>query len=526
MGTGELQLVQRGGQDIFLTGIPQIDSINDLPTDDYRTYGDPRISHFKSVYRQHTPFGSEYVSLYFNVIPSLTPLQETKTSCKIDRVADLVHDTYLVYDLPAIFTNNQIPFAWTEEVGTKIIKEISIRLDGNTLDTQRGDFMKIYTDLTLPDDQKAKFLRCVGGEPYMLNTGQNLQDDITEQNIAIPARRLYIPLQFWFCKNSGLSIPLVALQNNELWIDVTFSPLNELIRIGYPLISPKRMFGDYENSELNILIRDYLLSLGYDYTNIFYYFTQGNWQPNTYLLANYIYLGDDERNIFSKKTHEYLITQTQFLLFQGLKLGNNFLDTTFFHPTKEILWVLTRDDLDLSNDWYNFTGLEDADSLKYYQSQLPYYGYSNFYEDELLYIKANFTNFLNSVKDQNVNKLPPQVLQTYFNNYYQIMQSAKPIFNNHDRMEEMEADFYQNLTVYKSHTGKGGQGIYVLPFALNPEAHQPSGSQNMSVLDNQQILIKIFDTFPVNQRFNCYMWAVSYNIFRIMGGIGATAFAS
>ncbi len=106
------------------------------------------------------------------------------------------------------------------------------------------------------------------------------------------------------------------------------------------------------------------------------------------------------------------------------------------------------------------------------------------------------------------------------------MQSAKPIFNNHDRMEEMEADFYQNLTVYKTHSGKGGQGIYVLPFALNPEAFQPSGSQNMSVLDNQQILVKIFDTFPVNQRFNCYMWAVSYNIFRIMGGIGATAFAS
>jgi hypothetical protein len=76
---------------------------------------------------------------------------------------------------------------------------------------------------------------------------------------------------------------------------------------------------------------------------------------------------------------------------------------------------------------------------------------------------------LNSVKDQNVNKLPPQVLQTYFNNYYQIMESAKPIFNNHDRMEQMEAGFYQNLIPYKYHTGKGGQGIYVLPFALNPE---------------------------------------------------------
>jgi hypothetical protein len=105
------------------------------------------------------------------------------------------------------------------------------------------------------------------------------------------------------------------------------------------------------------------------------------------------------------------------------------------------------------------------------------------------------------------------------------MESAKPIFNNHDRMEQMEAAFYQNLVPFKYHSGGGGQGIYVLPLALNPELHQPSGSQNMSVLDNQQILVKIFDTFPVNQRFNCYMWAVSYNIFRIMGGMGQTAFA-
>jgi hypothetical protein len=97
-----------------------------------------------------------------------------------------------------------------------------------------------------------------------------------------------------------------------------------------------------------------------------------------------------------KKTHEYLITQTQFLLFQGLKLGNNFLDTTFVHPTKEIFWILTRDDLDLSNDWYNFTGLNDPESLRYYQSQLPYYGFSHYYEDELLYIKNMSLYFIGS----------------------------------------------------------------------------------------------------------------------------------
>jgi hypothetical protein len=136
-----------------------------------------------------------------------------------------------------------------------------------------------------------------------------LSNDITNQTVAINARRVYIPLLFWYCLNSGLSIPLIALQYNELYIDCTFSPLNELIRIGKPLVSPKQLFGDYKNSDFNINIRNYLLSLGFDQTNVFYYFTQNNWQSNTYLLGNYVYLGDDERKMFAQTSHEYLITQ-------------------------------------------------------------------------------------------------------------------------------------------------------------------------------------------------------------------------
>ena len=252
MPGGLLQLLFQGGQDIFLTG-------------------NPSLTFFKTVYRRHTPFGTEYISLPYDSIPSLTTMQNTKATCKVGRNADLFFDTYLVYDLPAIYTNNQIPFAWAEELGTTIIDEISIRLDGNQLDIQNGMFMKVYSDLTFNGSKKAQWLKCVGGEPFMYNSSQNLSDDINDQTIAMNARRLYIPLMFWYCRNSGNSIPLIALQYNELYIDCIYRPLNELIRIGKPPVSPTQLFGDYQNSEFNINIRNFFLSKGFDQTNVFFY---------------------------------------------------------------------------------------------------------------------------------------------------------------------------------------------------------------------------------------------------------------
>ena len=509
MPGGIMQLIFQGAQDIFLTG-------------------NPTITFFKTVYKRYTQFGTEYITLPFDTIPTFTPTQITRTSCKIGRNADLLHDTYLTYDLPAIYTNNQIPFGWVEELGTRIIQEVSIRVDGFLLDTQRGDFMKIYTDVVYGGTKKYQWLKCVGGESYMRNTGQNLSNDITSQTIAINARRLYIPLLFWYCVNSGLSIPLIALQYNELYIDVTFSPLNELIRIGNPPVSPMQLFGDYQNSDFNISIRNYLLSLGYDQTNVFYYFTQNNWQSNSNLLCDYIFLGDDERKMFAQTSHEFLITQTQFNLFQGLKSGPNYLETTFTHPVKEIIWFLTQDNLNLTNDWYNFTGLGNQDNTTFadWQSDLKLYNLNNFYRPQLSFITETYTPFINDIKAQSVFKLTPQQAQTYFGDFYSIMESFQPVFNNNDRMEIQYQDFYQNLQMYKYHSGIITEGLYVLSFALKPEDHQPSGTQNFSRLDYQEFRLNIFNTYPTEQRFNCYMYAINYNVFRIIGGMGSTVFSN
>jgi hypothetical protein len=93
-------------------------------------------------------------------------------------------------------------------------------------------------------------------------------------------------------------------------------------------------------------------------------------------------------------------------------------------------------------------------------------------------------------------------------------------------MEIQEHDFYQNLQIFKYHSGYSKDGIYVLSFALNPEEFQPSGTQNFSRLDYQEFRVNIFNTYPIEQKFNCYMYAINYNVFRIIGGMGSTVFSN
>lgn len=507
MPGGMMQLVSQGAQDIYLVG-------------------NPSITYFKTVYKRHTPFGTEYIKLYFDPLPSFTPTQQTRASCKVDRNADLIYDTYLRYRLPAIYTNNKIPFGWCESVGNKIIDEVSIRFDGAQIDIQKGDFMRVYTDLVKNITDRKKYDYLTGNVSSMLYSSQNLSDNINDQDLAILGYDLYIPFNFWFCKESGSAIPLIALQYNEVYIDITFNKLNDLIRIGNPLVSPQRLFGDYENSEFNLNIRNYFLSNGYDQTNVIYYFTNNVPISNTEIIANYIFLGDDERQMFAQTSHEYLITQCQFNLFQGLKKGPNSLYTSFTHPVIEIIWYLTQDDLNLSNDWYNFTGLKNNKTIQYYLENLKNYTISNFNPNLLDYFTNNFTSIINETKDQTVNKYEPFNQSNYVNGYFNIMETFQIILNNNDRQPVYDSNFYQWVSQYKYHSGISVNPVYVLPFGFAPEKIQPSGTQNFSRLDSQEFRVNIADNYDVTEKFNCYMYAVNYNVLRIIGGIGSVVFAN
>lgn len=539
MPGGLMQLTAYGAQDLYLTG-------------------NPNITFFKMVYKRYTNFSMEYIEQSFSTLPTFTPTQNTIAKCKIDRNGDLMHDIYLIYDLPALFSYKEEPVGWSDNVGNDLIYTATITVGGVKLDMKYGRWLTIWNELTLSDSKLKSYHEIIGNTIYSKYSGfYYLPKNEENTTLVVPSKRLYIPLGFWFCTNPGLSIPLIALQYTEIYIIIEYNPLNHIFRIGKPLVSPEFLFSESDelsdfNKKLALKLRNEILegdnskAIGesyrsrfnqeYDAGNIIYKYTQG-WKQNSYLLVNYIYLSDDERKKFAQVSHEYLITQTQTINYSGLKTGRNTLDiSTLNHPVKEFVWVIQDPDVQHTNDWSNYTLIQDV------RNNLLPFSYKYIKEKDIETLSPEFNDmnidivkglesnivkkFLNEIY-YNINEETirhPDSINQSFNNYIDIMSSGYIMFNGIDRFSLEEKDFFRGLQKYKYHTNIGLPGTYVYSFALHPENEHPSGTCNMSRLSNADLIVNIVDVSPI-KRYNLYLYANNYNIFRIAAGIGAPVFS-
>jgi len=274
MGGGLLQLVAYGAQDVYLTGNPQ-------------------ITFFKVVYRRHTNFSIESIEQTFNGTADFGK----RVTCQISRNGDLINRVYLQTTLPAISGSG---VAWVEKVGLRLLKSVEIEIGGQRIDKHYAEWMYIWNELSLPRGKEDGYKIMVG-------------DDVSEAN----GSTLYVPLEFWFCRNVGLALPLIALQYHEVKINIEFESLSKLTTGGSPSGAP---------------------SLG-----------------ATSLWVDYIFLDTDERRRFAQLSHEYLIEQLQFTGDETLTSGpTNRIKLNMNHPVKELVWVGIRDVADSSNLWTNF----------------------------------------------------------------------------------------------------------------------------------------------------------------------------
>ena len=528
MPGGLMQLIAYGSQDIYLTGTPD-------------------VTFFKMVYHRYTNFSMEYIELPFQTIPNFTPNVPLTVQCKIDRNGDLMYDTYLVFDLPALFSNKEEPVGWSQNPGNDLIDNVEILCGGARLDIKYGMWMTIWNELTLADSKLKSYHDMVGNTLYSRYSGTRYLDQ--ENTLVIPPKRLYIPLGFWFCSNPGLAIPLVSLQYTEIFIKVNFNPLNNIFRIGNPLVSPEYLFSGNPGSQFNtnlantlvnenVIINNQNTGFTYDTSNIFTKYTQG-WNQNTYILVNYIYLSEDERKKFSATTQEYLYTQTQRKIFQGLKTGPNTLDiSTINNTVKEIVWILQDPDVTNNNDWSNFTlihnvekGLEPG-SFQYLKeldnsSLLSQFELINNTGVLSKLGTQGVKDFLNEIYyDINAETLQhPEIINQNFNNYIDIMKDAYLQFNGNARFNMQSKEFFSSLQKFKYHTNTGLPGTYVYSFSLNPEEDKPSGTCNMSRLNSAYLILNIVKQ-SIIKNYNLYLFAINYNIFRIAAGIGGPVFSS
>lgn len=292
-GGGLLQLVAMGKQDIFLTGNPQ-------------------ITWFKMVYRRYTNFAIESQPMTFDGDPDFGK----RLSCLVPRRGDLLGPIILEVTLPALKGTDGSPASYCNSIGHALIQEISIEVGEQEIDRQNGEWMEIWSSLTTTESQKAGFFNMVG------------KSSSTTPDIYGPVK-LYIPLRFWFNKNPGLYLPLLALQYHPIRINITLTPLQKLFytpalvsncdttQVQQAKITSMQMWGDYVNLDV------------------------------------------EERRRFVSNTHEYLIEQVQYTPQVSITANATSINVPieFNHPIREFIWVFQRSIMSQYHEWFNYSSL-------------------------------------------------------------------------------------------------------------------------------------------------------------------------
>lgn len=287
MAGGLMQLVAYGAQDVYLTGNPQ-------------------ITFFKVVYRRHTNFAMESVEQTFSGSPDFGK----RVTATISRNGDLISRIYLQVTLPDVVCpcSSSMSFRWVNYVGHCLIKYVTVDIGGQQIDKQYGDWLTIWNELTQQPGLQVGYDNMVGNTVHL--TGSALSK--------AEATTLYIPLQFWFCRNPGLALPLIALQYHEVRINLELRNKQDCY------VSCVDNCGEASSGSCC----DQL-------------FCVPSLQSAT-LFIDYIYLDTDERRRFAQSSHEYLIEQLQFTGDESTVNTNVKVKLNFNHPVKEIIWVVQR----------------------------------------------------------------------------------------------------------------------------------------------------------------------------------------
>ena len=622
MGGGLMQLVAYGAQDVYLTGNPQ-------------------ITFFKVVYRRHTNFSMECIE---------QPLDSARFggmhTVQVLRNGDLAGKMYLMTTLPSIQAggskaNGKV--SWVRRVGHALVDNIECTVGGSQVDKHYGLWYDLWYELTHTVDQERGYNKMVGDVPELTTMTDNV----------IPSYTLYVPLQFWFNRNTGLALPLIALQYHEVRFNIKLNTLANLVN---------------KQNDATVVagVADSPMELS-----------------ASALLVDYIYLDSEERRRFAQVGHEYLIEQVQFGGVETLTGANSKVKLDFNHPCKELVWVVqsgalvdntarfltdrkesdettlvaaaqkiawgmlyvktqsrtanntdqaitaptgfaharlnsavAANSVEIVKDGINgnttskftfvvsagaagATVIGNADGNNYVRGNAAndldaalFIATAGDGENAGAFVGTNLTNNNNGRKNlgdkikevtvnvttgqdangnafmtinlsdvtvtrheltmadvsipisgftdrrQTSNKADVLVNQPFnygvdLNGDGSLVKTAKLQLNGHDRFDEREGAYFNYVQPAQHHTRTPSDGVNVYSFGLHPEQHQPSGTANLSRIDTTLLWLTIADSLRGDADVqlpkannNAWIFAFSYNVFRIMSGMGGLAYAN
>ena len=438
MGGGLMQIVAYGAQDIYLTGNPQ-------------------ITFFKVVYRRHTNFSIECIDqIIKGNEPTLTAGSDVYAT--ISREGDLISNMHLEIS----FTGDDGPgtsgdyINWCHSTGHAYIKSCELEIGGHLIDKHYGQWLDIWNELTDHDTREWPMLNKYPARTDLVATGYG------GDKSALNDLRCYVPLKFWFCRNYGLALPIIALQYHEVKVKFSFRSLNGLI--------------NYNGASATSSLAAHSVS--------------------TKLWVDYIYLDTDERRRFAQTSHEYLIEQVQY----AEETLSTKVQLYFSHPVKELIWVgqdpTVATERTTQGTTQNASGNDTSGGGAFTHGN-DYFNYMSTGSSPSEYINGKQS--------------------------HEHFTTAKLTFNGHDRFPARNASYFSTIQPLQAGHRIPTKHVYMYSFALKPEEHQPSGTCNFSRIDNAYLEFGSVDTTGSKK---IHIYATNYNVLRITSGMGGLAYTS
>jgi len=504
--------------------------------------GNPDFTYFYTTMKKYSHFAFESVTLPLEGPQELFFSESIKLRAKIQRVGDLLSDLYFTFTLPDIyskyfdpnfsgptFNRSQYQFQWVRYIGAQIIQEATFLIGGTQVQQFDSDYI-ISTAFTDQDEtQYNKWQELVGDIPelydpangkysgglgnavtrshgYYPNVIENTDPNLLAQNNfpSIPGRDITLPLSFWFSQNSGLALPLIALQYHECEVQLTLRPIQDLYTIldpsGYR-VRPENIVNasitQLQSGNVSYLstsdpgqyIKEFLTDVGYTVPAL------NTWPLNPRLQATYIYLTDEERRTFATKPLNYIVRQVTKYPFENIS-SRQLFNLYTHNPVPRLIIIPRRTDSLLHlNAWTNYTNWWRYGQAPFIPAASGIFsGYSG-------------TNIVSMQED--------------------LIRNIRIVCDGNEVQEQKPLQFFKELSSWKYATGVFPPGLAIYSFALDTSKWiKPSGSLNTSRVKNFQLDI---EPWPLAQDTK---FAITYSVFVesinflvIEGGMGGMKYA-
>jgi hypothetical protein len=517
-GGGLLSLVAYGSQNVILSG-------------------NPDMTYFYKTFKKYTHFSLETTSKLMDG-PTDYPYDKTiQLKARVDRVGDLLSDMYFSFQVPAIYSKyqpinsvtgpaTQQEFQWVRNLGAAAIQSVYVTVGPNKIQEFTGEYLMAKALIDYPKDKYEKWQQLVGDVPEINDPANGLYGNPTatqgeyptvypdSRNPAqgntpsIPAYTVHVPLPFWFTED-GQALPLVGLQYYTVDVTLNLTPANQLFTVrdlsgnrmapGYRILTPtssiQNNIPDFINtSDANTQIRNFFTDVGTDIPAL------NAWTCNPTIHTTYVFLPENERNLFATTPLMYLTRQITLISLPEI-IANQIFLLDIHNPITRLVLVPRRSDSVLyRNNITNFTNWWDYPNRPKIHVDVP---------SNSQYIETASAPGL----------LVP-------NAQLDIIRNIRILADGNEIQEVKPTSFYTNLTAFKYLSGGANRNLPVITFELNSPTAQPAGSLNSSRISKFQLDLQVYPLPPRSTYiYSVNVYVENINFFIVESGMGDNKYA-